>query len=66
MHCSSADCQVPYAVEKDTVFILLLTLNSSLVNMMDFGIFSELPNSPCEIHRDHKYITDNLYFYYCF
>lgn len=54
MHCSSADCQVPYAVEKDTVFILLLTLNSSLVNMMDFGIFSELPNSPCEIHRDHN------------
>ena len=44
-------------MEKDTVFILLLTLYNSLVNMLDFGLFCEVPNSPHAVHRNHKYIT---------
>lgn len=44
-------------MEKDTMFIPLLTLNSSLVNMLDFGLLCEVPNSLCAMPRSHKYMT---------
>lgn len=44
-------------MEKDTVFILLLTFNSSPVNVLDYELFCEVPNSLHAKRRNHKYIT---------